>query len=212
MSDTIASLFLDLHRGQLLHHPGSSRNVWPICQVASAPQRRKAGPLASARIQENVPSTRERGAVGDGKRPERDRHAHTGHRTKEFRTFLDEVERNAPADLDVRVVMDGAELNRTLSSHGARALTIGGGLGAGRGPGPPLRATVLVRPVSEKRQGGGSCRPGGGASPRARRPPALAPRATARRSLSCRARARALRSRGLGQRSVRQACGQREIC
>jgi transposase len=35
------------------------------------------------------------------------------HRAKEFRRFLDEVERNMPADLDVHVVMDNASSHKT---------------------------------------------------------------------------------------------------
>jgi transposase len=35
------------------------------------------------------------------------------HRAQEFRKFLDEVERNVPADLDVHVVMDDYETHKT---------------------------------------------------------------------------------------------------
>ena len=35
------------------------------------------------------------------------------HRAREFRTFLDEVERNVPADLDIHVVMDNASSHKT---------------------------------------------------------------------------------------------------
>jgi len=35
------------------------------------------------------------------------------HRAKEFRKFLDEVERNVPADLDMHVVMDNASSHKT---------------------------------------------------------------------------------------------------
>ena len=35
------------------------------------------------------------------------------HRAQEFRTFLDEVERNLPADLDIHVVMDNASSHKT---------------------------------------------------------------------------------------------------
>ena len=35
------------------------------------------------------------------------------HRAQEFRKFLDEVERNAPADLDVHVVMDNYGAHKT---------------------------------------------------------------------------------------------------
>ncbi len=35
------------------------------------------------------------------------------HRARELRTFLDEVERNVPADLDIHVVMDNASSHKT---------------------------------------------------------------------------------------------------
>ena len=37
------------------------------------------------------------------------------HRAKEFRKFLDEVEKNVPADLDVHIVMDNYGTHKTLS-------------------------------------------------------------------------------------------------
>ncbi len=37
------------------------------------------------------------------------------HRAREFRAFLDEVERNVPTDLDVHVVMDNASSHKTKS-------------------------------------------------------------------------------------------------
>jgi hypothetical protein len=35
------------------------------------------------------------------------------HRAQEFRKFLDEIERNVPTDLDMRVVMDNASSHKT---------------------------------------------------------------------------------------------------
>ena len=39
------------------------------------------------------------------------------HRAHEFRAFLDEVERNVPADLDIHVVMDNVSSHKTRLIH-----------------------------------------------------------------------------------------------
>jgi len=42
------------------------------------------------------------------------------HRAREFRKFLDEVERNVPADLDIHVVMDNASSHKTKLAEAIR--------------------------------------------------------------------------------------------
>ena len=39
------------------------------------------------------------------------------HRAQEFRKFLDEIERNVPAELDIHIVMDNASSHKTKLIH-----------------------------------------------------------------------------------------------